>query len=85
MPTPDIALGGGRFLLAPLTIARLAQVALAGIPKDFGYRGGQRLWRRLAGAERRRMWWRWKMSSGLIPARSPNMRQAWFAYRARLP
>jgi protein-L-isoaspartate(D-aspartate) O-methyltransferase len=29
----DIALGGGRFLLAPLTIARLAQVALAGHPQ----------------------------------------------------
>jgi len=29
----DIALGGGRFLLAPLVIARLAQVALAGHPK----------------------------------------------------
>jgi protein-L-isoaspartate(D-aspartate) O-methyltransferase len=29
----DIALGGGRFLLAPLVIARMAQVALAGHPK----------------------------------------------------
>ncbi len=29
----DIALGGGRFLLAPLVIGRLAQVALAGHPK----------------------------------------------------